>query len=112
MPVTYLIRFNVKPEQRARFLSLLNGVLDAMRHEPMFHAATLHHDPQASGRFMLCETWESQDPYGGRPASAGPGALRSASPRWRAPWSPRCPCPTSPQCSPKPRSTTPSRQSV
>ncbi|WP_445501376.1 putative quinol monooxygenase [Microvirga sp. G4-2] len=61
MPVTYLIKFDVLPEQRDRFLALLNGVLDAMREEPMFHQAMLHQDPESADRFMLCETWESHE---------------------------------------------------
>jgi len=61
MPVTYLITFDVRPEQRDRFLALLEGVLDAMRSEPMFHQAVLHRDPQSDDRFMLYETWESHD---------------------------------------------------
>src|SRR5512144_1989608 len=61
MPVTYLIRFEVVPDQRERFLALLNGVLDAMRAEASFHEAVLHRDPQSEHRFMLYETWESHD---------------------------------------------------
>ncbi|MBO1907998.1 antibiotic biosynthesis monooxygenase [Microvirga sp. 3-52] len=59
MAVTYLIKFDVVPDQRDRFLALLNGVLDAMRGEPMFRHAFLHEDPEAANRFMLLETWES-----------------------------------------------------
>ena len=61
MPVTFVIRFAVKPRERERFLSLLNGVLDAMRHEPMFHEAVLLRDPGDEHRFMLYETWEDLD---------------------------------------------------
>jgi quinol monooxygenase YgiN len=61
MPVTYLIEFQVVPEQRSEFLELLEGVLDAMRSEPMFHQAVLHRDPACDQRFMLCETWESHE---------------------------------------------------
>jgi quinol monooxygenase YgiN len=61
MAVTYLIKFDVVPDQRDRFLALLNGVLDAMRSEPMFHQAFLHEDPEAANRFMLLETWESHE---------------------------------------------------
>ncbi len=61
MPVTYLIKFQVVPEQRARFLELLDGVLDAMRNEPMFHQAVLHRDPRSEHRFMLYETWEDHE---------------------------------------------------
>lgn len=57
MSVTYLIRFTVRPAQRHRFLSLLNGVLDAMRHESMFVSATLHGDSADACRFLLHETW-------------------------------------------------------
>lgn len=57
MSVTYVIGFNVRPNQRERFLTLLNGVLDAMRHEKMFVSAILHRDPDNANRFMLHETW-------------------------------------------------------
>ncbi|CDN55078.1 Bll3018 protein [Neorhizobium galegae bv. officinalis bv. officinalis str. HAMBI 1141] len=58
MPVTYVIRFDILPGQRDRFLTLLNGVLNAMRREPMFHNAMLHADPGNENRMMLYETWE------------------------------------------------------
>ena len=61
MSVTYLIRFQVRPEQRDRFLSLLNGVLDAMRHEASFRNAALHADPADPCAFMLYETWADHD---------------------------------------------------
>jgi len=57
MSVTYLIVFTVRPEQRERFLSLLNGVLDAMRDEATFVNATLHSDPADANCFLLHETW-------------------------------------------------------
>jgi quinol monooxygenase YgiN len=61
MAVTYLIKFDVVPAQRDRFLTLLGGVLDAMKHETMFREAVLHRDPQSENRFMLYETWESHE---------------------------------------------------
>ena len=61
MAITYVIKFNVRAEQRGTFLELLNGVLDAMRHEPMFHEAVLHRDPDSDHRFMLHETWEDHE---------------------------------------------------
>ena len=61
MPVTYAIIFDVVPEQRGTFLKLLNGVIDAMRAEPMSHRAILHQDPDSATRFMLYETWESHE---------------------------------------------------
>ncbi|MEP9375247.1 putative quinol monooxygenase [Aquabacter sp. CN5-332] len=57
MSVTYVIGFTVKPQERERFLGLLNGVLDAMRHEATFVNATLHRDPEDAHRFLLHETW-------------------------------------------------------
>jgi quinol monooxygenase YgiN len=57
MDVTYLIMFQLRPGQRDRFLDLLNGVLDAMRHEAGFVSATLHADPADAQRFLLHETW-------------------------------------------------------
>jgi quinol monooxygenase YgiN len=61
MPVTYPIKFDVVPEQCERFLALLDGVLDAMREEPMFHEASLSVDPDNEDRLMLHETWEDHD---------------------------------------------------
>ena len=61
MAVTFVITFDVIPDQRERFLALLEGVLDAMRDEPMFHEAILHRDPESEHRFMLYETWEDLD---------------------------------------------------
>ncbi len=61
MSVTYLIEFDVIPGERERFLRLLNGVLDAMRHEAMFVGATLHADPENDNRFLLHETWQSHE---------------------------------------------------
>jgi autoinducer 2-degrading protein len=61
MPVTYLVKFQVVPERRAEFLERLEAALDAMRDEPMFHAAILHRDPQSEHRFMLYETWEDHE---------------------------------------------------
>jgi len=61
MSVTYLIRFDVVPEQRGRFLTLLNAMLDAMRFETTFREAVLHRDPQSEYRYMLYETWESHE---------------------------------------------------
>lgn len=61
MAITYLIEFDVVPEQRARFLSLLNDLLDAMRAETTFHEAVLHRDAESESRFLLYETWESHE---------------------------------------------------
>lgn len=61
MTVTYLIGFDVRPDAVDRFLSLLDGVLDAMRHEAMFRNATLHRDPADPCRFLLHETWADHD---------------------------------------------------
>lgn len=61
MSVTYVIRFAVRPEKRERFLALLEGVLDAMRSEPMFHEAMLHRDPDDENRLLLYETWEDHE---------------------------------------------------
>ncbi|ATQ43881.1 putative quinol monooxygenase [Caulobacter mirabilis] len=57
MSITYVIGFQVRPQQFERFRSLLDGVLDAMRHEPMFVSATLHRAPEDPCRLMLHETW-------------------------------------------------------
>lgn len=61
MPVTAIIEFRIVPAERERFLTLLNAVLDAMRHEPMFHEAMLHVDPENENHMMLYETWEDLD---------------------------------------------------
>ena len=61
MPVTYVIRFKVVPERRDEFLERLDHVLEAMKHEPMYHAAVLHRDPGCENTFLLTETWESHE---------------------------------------------------
>ena len=61
MAVTYVIRFQVAPGKRAAFLGLLLPVLDAMKQEPMYHEAALHHDPGSENVFLLTETWESHE---------------------------------------------------
>jgi autoinducer 2-degrading protein len=61
MPVTYLIKFQVVPARRSQFLELLQGLLNAMRSEPMFYEAILHCDPAGECRFMLYETWENHE---------------------------------------------------
>ena len=95
MAVTYIIRFDVKPDQRERFHALLNPVLDAMRHEPMFHEAVLHAHPEDPNVFLLYETWEDHDdvlnvqvkrPYRDAWHAALDGIL--ASPREISVWTP------------------------
>ncbi|MBN3756719.1 antibiotic biosynthesis monooxygenase [Paraburkholderia sp. Tr-20389] len=61
MHVTYVVRFQVLPDRLERFMSLLNGVLDAMREEPDFREAVLHRDPDSACRLLLVETWESRE---------------------------------------------------
>lgn len=61
MAVTYVIKFNVVPAQRERFLSLLNDVLDRMRSEETFREAALHQGPESDCHFMLYETWADHD---------------------------------------------------
>lgn len=61
MSVTYLIEFHVQPRERERFLALLDGVLDAMRHEDTFLDCALHADPADANHFMLHETWQSHE---------------------------------------------------
>lgn len=86
MSITYVIRFDVRPDQREHFLSLLNGVLDAMRLEPMFRESRLHVDPEHDCRYLLYETWAShedvithqlQRPYRAAWHAALPGLLRA-----------------------------------
>ncbi|MEO9336984.1 putative quinol monooxygenase [Mesorhizobium sp. SB112] len=60
MSVTYLIRFKTHPEKREKFLRLINGVLDAMRHEQSFISATLHRDPADAHGYLLHETWQNR----------------------------------------------------
>ncbi|HEV7372710.1 putative quinol monooxygenase [Arenibaculum sp.] len=95
MPVTYTIIFDVVPEKKARFMELLAGILDVMRHEPMFHQAVLHRDPENENRMMLYETWEDHGdvlavqlarPYRVAWHEALPGLL--AAPRGIAMWEP------------------------
>jgi quinol monooxygenase YgiN len=94
MPVTYLIKFDVNPDQVELF-GMLPGGLDAMRGEPTFHEAMLQRDPESQDRFMLYETWEShedvmavqlQRPYRKAWHDALPALLRQ--PRDVAVWQP------------------------
>jgi len=57
MSIAYVITFTVRDGQRERFLSLLTGVLDAMREEDRFISAILHEDPDTPRRFLLHEVW-------------------------------------------------------
>ncbi|MEH6718802.1 MAG: putative quinol monooxygenase [Aurantimonas endophytica] len=57
MSVAYVIEFEVRPGERGRFLALLTGVLEAMRHEETYRGATLHVDPDDPLRFLLHEVW-------------------------------------------------------
>ena len=61
MSETYVITFRIRPASRDRFLSLLNAVLDAMRHEATFERASLHVDPTNENRFQLHETWTDRN---------------------------------------------------
>lgn len=60
MSETYVITFQVRPDQRERFRALLDPVLDAMRHEATFEDASLHVDPDDENRFQLHETWKDR----------------------------------------------------
>lgn len=60
MSETYVITFQVRPDQRERFRALLDPVLDAMRHEATFEGASLHVDPDDENRFQLHETWKDR----------------------------------------------------
>ncbi len=61
MSVTYVIKFQVVPDKYDDFRALLNGVLDAMRHESTFVEAMLHADPNDANRLMLYETWQDHE---------------------------------------------------
>jgi quinol monooxygenase YgiN len=61
MSETYVITFHVRPSERERFRSLLDGVLDAMRRETTFEHAALHVDPENENRFQLHETWSDRN---------------------------------------------------
>ncbi|GHD02987.1 putative quinol monooxygenase [Novosphingobium pokkalii] len=60
-PETYVITFHVKPDRVDRFRSLLDPVLDAMRHETTFVRAALHVDPDRPTVFQLHETWADRE---------------------------------------------------
>lgn len=61
MTVAYIVHLDIQPEQVDRFLALLDGVLDAMRHEESFREAVLHRDPEVPCRFMLYEAWADHE---------------------------------------------------
>jgi len=58
---SYLIRFDVRPDQRRRFLDLLETVLDAMQHEETYIAAHLSEVCGNPNRFVLHEVWSSRE---------------------------------------------------
>ncbi|MFH6785473.1 MULTISPECIES: putative quinol monooxygenase [Methylobacterium] len=61
MSVAYVVAFQLRPGQRERFLRLLTGVMEAMRHEATYRAATLHEDPDDPTRFLLHEIWADHE---------------------------------------------------
>lgn len=62
MPLeTYVITFHVREDQIGRFRSLLEPVLDAMRHEASFVRAALHVDSERPNVFQLHETWTDRE---------------------------------------------------
>ena len=61
MPETYVITFHVRKDQLDRFRSMLEPVLDAMRHEATFVRAALHVDPEDPQVFQLHETWTDRN---------------------------------------------------
>ncbi len=60
MSETYVITFQVKPERLDRFYTLLEPVLDAMRHEESFIQAALHVHPDQPNLVQLHETWRDR----------------------------------------------------
>lgn len=61
MSETYVITFHVRPDQRDRFRTLLDPVLDAMSKEDTFIRASLHVDPERPDVFQLHETWTDRN---------------------------------------------------
>ena len=60
VPVIELVKFDVRPERREEFLAHPDGVLDAMRDEPMFHQSVLHADPGSGERFLAIGPMQPQ----------------------------------------------------
>ena len=61
MSVAYVIEFRVREGQRERFVTLITGVLSAMRHEATYRSAMLHEAPADPLHFLLHEVWEDHD---------------------------------------------------
>ena len=61
MTVIYIVQLDVHLKQVDYFRTLLNNVLDAMRHEENFREAILHRDPESPCRFMLYEAWADHE---------------------------------------------------
>jgi quinol monooxygenase YgiN len=94
-PVCAVIVLRIVPGRQDDFLALLHPVLDAMRHEASFVAATLHRDPADPARFLLYESWADERdllevqvkrPYRDAYWAALPGLL--AAPREVSAWRP------------------------
>lgn len=59
--VTYVVSFEIRPGQEARFRAALDPVLDAMRDEESFVSSALGRDAANENRFLLHETWSDED---------------------------------------------------
>jgi len=58
-----LVRIPVKAGFEDEYLSLINAVIDEMRHEPSFVNAVVHRSTQDPTMFVLHETWLGRDEF-------------------------------------------------
>lgn len=62
-PFVLLATIPLKPGHAAEYLSLVNLVNDAMRHEATFVSTVLHQAADDPDLFILHETWLDQDDF-------------------------------------------------
>src|SRR5260370_16603417 len=58
-----LVRIPVKAGFENEYLSLINAVIDEMRHETSFVNAVVHRSTEAPTVFLLHETWLGRDEF-------------------------------------------------
>lgn len=62
-PFVLLATIHVKPGCEDEYLSIVNPVNDAMRHEPTFVNTVLHRSVDDPTLFMIHETWLDQEDF-------------------------------------------------
>jgi quinol monooxygenase YgiN len=62
-PFVILVYIALKPDFEDEYLSLINGVVDQMRHEASFVNAVVHRSADDPTLFVLHETWLDREEF-------------------------------------------------